>query len=251
MINMENEMRNLSCFIWVSVHATNRCVRNCLRSVFRCVFPSKMRFTISPKSVFLNYELTDVAGVQDLIPSQDMILTPIKLFKSDTRARHWMSFNIYQVQIGNFSKETRLEVNLWVTFHGKLRCLVLESYSSTPSFQWDTLFYPATPGLLFENQRLNRRIKISMDNADNFISYSEEKRTISSDVIKANEAVLYRCGYLDSLVMNDEFKDPDIRLSHVQFTDQNTLYSHLRSAVPIVFYYENALDIRLNPGKTT
>jgi len=207
-----------------------------------------MAFEIAANSTFYNYQITDVHGLQSLLPP-NMILTPIKIFKHDPAPQHWISINAYHVSSIIDPNEARLEVNLWVRHKNETRCLVYKAYSDQTGFDWDYFFTP--PSALTMRVR-DHRIETSLGSKLHIRAKQmpESHLELHSDVVKANGGILWKSEHIDYAMFTTQFAFPVLRSATV-LTHTNEILKAYRETTPTsIFYYQHDLPMRLtsSPG---
>ena len=214
--------------------------------------------TISPKSLYLNFHLSDKKSqyINDYIQkyTRRLSITPISLFPNEQK-KNYLSINIYNCSSPAFlNKEkqtTRCEINTYVkdTVTGNCGTLILDYISNELSMDPINLFKPKS-NLFYTNDCSDTIIingtscKDDIDLTIKVSSPTTSKCDINTELIKYSDFIYYKNGIYDKLYYDSTLVEAPIRIivsrynHNLRFNYKELIFEKADS----IFFFENNIN---------
>ena len=202
-------------------------------------------FTVSPKSLYINYKLSDSQrkNVENYINEYDnnLKMEPIRI-NDNSPAQYYLSLNIYNCTSPLFLNDngmTRFEINTYVTNGKEKGTLILDYISSALSMDPVNIF--KTPNnLTYTDNNIYANddyIKLNIT-----LKYSKNDKIFkhSSDLTEYSDYIFYKNGIYDKLFYDTSLvksKLKTMNLEHLEFNYLNISFVRPENA----FYFLNEI----------
>ena len=214
--------------------------------------------TISPKSLYLNFQLSDENSeyINNYIQkyTDRLSITPISLFPNEKK-KNYLSINIYNCSSPAFlNKEkqtTRCEINTYVKdiVTGNYGTLILDYISNELSMDPINLFKPSSN--LFYTNDCSDTIKLNGISHNEDIDLKFEVNApitsdcyINTDLIKYSDFIYYNNGIYDKLYYDSTLVEAPIQIISTKH-NHNFMFKYREldfKKIDSIFFFENNIN---------